>query len=336
MSTGRSNLPRPCLVKKCTRPERKRQRARTRAIGSAYNGQPQAIDPLLAAYANEDNPTWQATLIQVMQAWATDARVQQIALAAVKHEDSMVRASASTVLEFGQGNSSVLEQLIKDPVKEVRMAAAWAYRSQLELHPDVRKELEASLTFSADQPAGVMSLAQLSTDSNKLEEAEKWMHKALAIDGTSAPGHEAYAMLLSRMGKTEQALGELETAVKLDPNNVRYTYLMALIYAEMGDKKKTEALFREAIKRDPSHDRSHYNLGLLLAGQNKVDEAVISILHAEKANPNSPDYPYARATLHMRQGDKESAFEACRTALGIQRDYQPAINLLRQIAQPQR
>lgn len=317
-------------------PARQHQRTRTRAIGHAFSGQQQAIDGLLKAYENEENPAWIATLLQVMRAWSTDPRVQQIALEAVKHEDPLVRSSSCIILEFGMGTSAVLESMFKDPIKEVRVAAAWASRSRLSQHPDMLNELKESLTFSADQPTGAMSLAQLAIDSNKLDEAEKWLEKAVAHDQTSAASHETYAILLSRVGKPQKALDQLKIAAKLEPTNVRFTYLIALIYAEMGDTKSTETFLRDTIKKDPSHDRSHYNLGLLLASQEKLDEAVLSILHAEHANPASPDYPYARATLHMRQGDTNRAFEACRTALGVQRDYQPALNLIRQIAQSQR
>ena len=316
-------------------PERQRQRARTRAIAHAFNGQQSAIDVLLEAYANEDNPAWQATLLQVMRAWSTDPRVQQIALAAVKHEDPLVRSSSCAILEFGQGTGAVLDSMFKDPIKEVRVAAAWASRARLSQHPVMLKELKESLEFSADQPVGAMSMAQLAMDSNKLEEAEGWLKQAVEKDQTSAVTHEAYAILLSRIGKSEQALAQLEIAAKLEPENVRFSYLTALMYAEMGNTEKTEELLRAIVKRDPTHDRSHYNLGLLLAGKENLDEAILSIMRAENANPGSADYPYARATLHMRQGDKERAFEACRTALGIQRDYQPALNLIRQIAQQQ-
>lgn len=317
-------------------PERERQRARTRAIATAFNGQQNAIDALLKSYSNEDNPAWQATLLQVMRAWSTDPRVQKIALDAVKHDDPLVRSSSCEILAFGTGTSTVLDSMFKDPVKEVRVAAAWASRARLSQYPDMFKELKESLSFSADQPTGAMSMAQLSLDSNQLEEAEKWLKKAVHQDQTSAAGHEAYAVLLSRMGKTQQALDQLEIAIKLEPDNIRFSYLIALTYAELGDTEKTETLLRDIVKRAPTHDRSHYNLGLLLAGKEKLGEAILSIMRAENANPQSPDYPYARATLHMRQGDNERAFEACRTALGIQRDYQPALNLIRQIAQQQR
>ncbi|NWK55829.1 ammonia-forming cytochrome c nitrite reductase subunit c552 [Verrucomicrobiaceae bacterium N1E253] len=316
-------------------PERKRQRARTRALAAAFEGQANAIDPMLKAYANEENPMWLATLLEAMRPWATDARVQRLGREGVHNKDSMVRAAACHIMEFSLGNDPWLEPMLKDPVKEVRMAAAWAMRTRLSQRSEVLKELRESLFFGADQPIGAMRLAELASQGEKLEEAKEWMEKAIALDQTSAAGREAYAILLGQLGKPKEALEQLGLALKLDPNNGRYLYLMALTYAELKQTDKTEELLKQTVAADPNHDRAHYNLGLLYAGQDKLDEAIASIRKAERIHPQSPDYPYARATIHMRKGEKMEAFEACRTVLGIDRNYRPALQLLQQIGNPQ-
>ena len=315
-------------------PERKRQRARTRAIAGAFNGQQESIDALLAAYSNEPNPTWQATLMQIMQAWATDPRVQRIAREGVSSKESLLRASSCMVLEFSNDNDPWLRPMLQDPVKEVRMAASWAMRTRLALDSKVRLELERSLAFAADQPAGAMRTAQLAIDAGQLDKAERWMARAISLDSTSPAARVSYAVLLGQQNKPDKALAQLQKADQLEPTNPHYSYLMALTYSELGQKGKTEEMLKKAIQLDPSHDRSHYNLGLLYAGQEKLDQAIQSILIAEQVNPTSPDYPYARATLHLRKGDKTSAFEACRTALSIDRNHRPSLDLLRRIGNP--
>lgn len=315
-------------------PERKRQRARTRAMAMTFEGNPAAIEPMLKAYSNEENPLWLATMLEALRPWATDARVQRLGREGVHHDDSMVRAAACHIMEFSPGNDPWLEPMLQDPVKEVRMAASWAMRTRLSQRSEVLKELKESLFFGADQPIGAMRLAELATQGKKLDEAKKWMKKAIALDKTSAAGHEAYAILLGQLGQPKEALAQLNLAIELQPDNARFLYLKALTYAELQQTGKTEELLKQVIKVDANHDRAHYNLGLLLAGQNKLDEAILSIRRAEAIHPDTPDYPYARATLHLRKGEKMEAFEACRTVLGIDRSYQPALNLLRQIGNP--
>jgi tetratricopeptide (TPR) repeat protein len=320
-------------------PERERQRARTRAIANAFSGNPNSIDALLAAYAKEENPAWQASLLEIMRPWATDARVKRLGQLGVHSKDSMVRAAACHLLEFSPGNDPWLEPMLQDPVKEVRMAAAWAMRNRLSQRSEILKELKNTLKFGEDQPIGAMRLAELATQAQNLQEAKTWMEKAIALDKTSAAGREAYAILLGQLGEPQKALEQLDLAIKLQPDNARFLYLKALTYAELKQTDKTEELLKEVIKVAPNHDRAHYNLGLLLAGKDQLDAAIREIQIAEHINPEVPDYPYARATLHLRKGQKMEAFEACRTVLGIDRNYQPAMNLLRQIGpigQPQR
>jgi len=315
-------------------PERKRQRARTRAIGSVYSGNPTSLEPMLKAYSQEPNPYWQASLIQIMQAFATDPRVQNIAREAVRSKESIVRASACRILEFSPDNGPWLEPMLQDPVKEVRMAAAWARRTRLSERSEILKELKETIIFTADQPAGAMRMAQLESEAGRLQEAEKWVKKAMALDQTSASAFEYYAILLGQMGKPAEALVQLKSAAQLDPANPRYPYLQALTHAELGQTDKTETMLRKVIETAPRHERAHYNLGLLLAGKNKLDEAIRSLRIAQQINPQEAAYPYARATIHLRKGDKIEAFEACRDCLGIDRNYQPAMQLLRQIGNP--
>ncbi|MBT7959505.1 MAG: tetratricopeptide repeat protein, partial [Akkermansiaceae bacterium] len=86
---------------------------------------------------------------------------------------------------------------------------------------------------------------------------------------------------------------------------------------------------------NPANPRAWYNLGLLIAEQNKLNEAIDCIQRAEQLDQNNADFPYARATLHLRKGQKMEAFEACRTVLGIDRNHRNAMQLLRQIGNPQ-
>ncbi len=315
-------------------PERKRQRARTRAIAAVYNLRPNALPAMLKAYAAEKNPYWQAALLQILQPWGTDPQVQYLARLGVRHKESIVRAASCELLEFSQGNGPWLEPMLQDPVKEVRMTAAWAWRTHLSEQSAILAELKKSIIFTADQPAGAMRMVQLESEANRLPEAEKWMKKAIELDQTSAATHEYYAILLGQMKRPKEALTQLEIAEKIDPTNARYLYLQALTYAELGQKDKTEKLLRKVLTLNPRHTRAWYNLGLLLAGQNKLNEAINAILKAEHLDPRNPDYPYARATLHLRKGEKMQAFEACRTVLGIDRNHRSAIQLLRTIGNP--
>jgi len=312
---------------KMNRPERDR----SRALARAYAADPSALDALLAVYPAQINPAWQATLLHLLQPYSTDPRVQGLARSAASHDDPLVRAAACGILEFAPGNAALLHTLAQDPRRQVREAAAWALRATLGTESPVFQELLASLKFNADQPGGMMRQAQLAVSRNDPKTAAEWMQKAIALDATSAGGHETYAVLLSQMGRTQEAITELLSAKKLEPQNPQYPYLLALASAEGGDTTATEQFFRETLALDPTFDRAWYNLGLLQAGNNQLGAALDSLLTAEKHNPRSPDYPYARATVHMRRQEIQKAVEAIQLALTIQPDYQPALQFLQQL-----
>jgi predicted CXXCH cytochrome family protein len=314
---------------KMNRPER----ARTRAIQAAYDGDRHALEPLLAVYPQQVNPIWQATLLSIMQPWGTDARVQQLAVAASVHKEPRVRASAAGLLEFGIGQEARIEGMLRDPVKEVRLAAAWAMRTRVSETSEVGKELSALLAHGSDQPSGLHRRAQLASDREDYLEAERLVQRAVALDQTSAGGHEAYALILGRMKRPEEALVQLELAAKLQPDEPRYPYLIALAYGEMGKQAETEKYLRQVVKVDPTFDRAWYNLGLLLAGQERLDESIEAILKAEQVAAGNPDYPFARATIHFRKGEQEQAAEAAIRALQINPNHRPAAQFLRQLQQ---
>ena len=319
---------------KMNSPERTRQRARTRAISSAYEGNPDSIEALLKAHKEEPNPYWQASLLEIMQPWGADPRVQYLGRSGVHHKESIVRASACRLMEFSPENTPWLEPMLKDPIKEVRLAAAWALRSQLTPQSSALLELTESFKFTADQPASNMRMMQLAYEAQNYPEAEKWIKRALQMDQTSPPTHEYYAILLSQMNRPQEALEQLQVASKLAPDNTNYLYQMALAYAELKQKDQTEKLLKQVIEINPSHERAFYNLSIIYAERNQLDEAIKFVSQSEQINPAIPDYPYLRATLHLRQDDKAKAFDACRTVLGINRNYQPAINLIRTIGNP--
>ena len=319
---------------KMNSPERLRQRARTRAIANAYSGQPDSIDALLTAFDNEQNPYWQASLLEIMTPWATDTRVQYHARNAANHEDSIVRAAGCRLMGFSAENEPWLKPMLQDSIKEVRLAAAWSHRALLDEASANMKELKDSVLFSADQPSGAMRMMQMAFEKGNLKEAEAWITRAISLDKTSPGTYADYAVLLGQMGRTDEALIQLEKARKLDPQNPQFPYLMALTYGELGQKDKVEELLRESLKLNENNERAWYNLGLILAEQEKLDEAIQSIQVSEQINPQNPAYPYALATLHLRKGDKAAAFEACRTVLGIDRNHQDAMNLLGRIGNP--
>jgi thioredoxin-like negative regulator of GroEL len=58
---------------------------------------------------------------------------------------------------------------------------------------------------------------------------------------------------------------------------------------------------------------------------------VQALRRAGEADPRSPDYAYAAATILAQRGETQAALDACRDALARNPAYAPALTLMAQL-----
>jgi len=210
---------------------------------------------------------------------------------------------------------SAIEPLLNDPVRNVRIAAAWTLRDRLDLESTAGKELLHMLEHNADQPSGQMQLAQFEYGRNNIPKALSHMQRAIAWDPNSPPFHHDYAMMQSVAGDAEGSLQSLKEAIRLNPKEPEYHYKLGLAYHETREPAKAIEALREAVKLAPSFGRAWYNLGLGLNQQGKTDEALQALTEGERAAPTDAAIPYAKATILARLGRVDEARQAVFRAL---------------------
>ncbi len=147
-----------------------RQRARARAVAAAQNGQPEAAPRLLALLDAEDIPAWRATFLSLLTANAAPPSVEVIAAGqrALSAADPIERAAGVRLLANHEPAKASLRPLLKDPVRLVRLDAGWALSPELAAGSPERRELDAYLGLSLDQPAGRLRLGQDLANRGKL------------------------------------------------------------------------------------------------------------------------------------------------------------------------
>ncbi len=308
-------------------------RDRTRAIAAAQ-AQPIApgtLEKLLAAFDTEENAAWQATLLRLMVPWLDDGRVTARASQCSQHADPVVRAAAASLVARAATTSPAWERLARDPIRAVRMEAAWAALPRLAKDDPLLKEMEQIARHQADQPGGRMRQAQLASHRGDPAAAESHLRKAADWDQGSSAALRDLAVHLADGKRTRESLAALEQAAKRAPTDPELPYLCALALAELGDETGTEAKLREAIRLDPRFSRAYYNLGLLLSGQGHDEAAIISLRNASDLGPGDPGPPYALATIYLRLSQKAAAETAAREALRRNPTYQPAATLLQSL-----
>lgn len=313
--------------------------SRTRAllIANARRGDPASREGLVKLLASDESPAWKASACHLLARWVTDPAVSQALLAQTSHESPLVREAAVRALgEVTRNPASPvrakLQPLLDDPIRAVRIAAAWAVCDALDLTTRAGKELVHMLDLNADQPTGRMQLAQFASRRGDDAAGIRQMRKAIEWDPNSPPFHHDLAVLLSTTGDAEGAVKELQQAISLDPQNAEYHYKAALALNETGSTAASTTELEKTVQLDPGYSRAWYNLGLARSGSNQPRAAIEALLKGEAADPSDASIPYARATIHARLGQKNEALAAANRALVLRPDFPEAKQLLQALS----
>jgi predicted CXXCH cytochrome family protein len=301
------------------------QRTRTRAVAAAQAARPDAVAAVLAVLKEEDIPAWRATLLELSAPWLDRSpELLAVARTSLRAADPLERAAAVRLLSRLPGEQENLRPLLRDPVRLVRLDAALALSPALAAGAPERKELDAYLAVSLDQPVGRLRLGRDLANRGQLAEARKEIETAIAWDPFSPPFHEELGFVLNGQGDSLAAARSFLRAAELQPADAGSAARAALAFAEAGQLASAESAFRLAVARDPAFDRAWYNLGLLLAQTGRLPEAIAALQKAEAVNGASADYPYALATVYLRANDRAAAQAAARRALAINPNFAPA------------
>jgi tetratricopeptide (TPR) repeat protein len=270
-----------------------------------------------------------------------DPAATQALLGQLTHQSPLVREAAVRTLgqQARANNTSVrsaIQPLLDDPVRSVRIAAAWALCDTLDLASRAGRELVHMLDINADQPTGRMQLSQFAMLRGDNASAIRQMRKAIEWDPNSPPFHHDLAILLSTTGDAAGAVKALRDAIRLDPENPEYHYKLALALSESGTTAETIAELEKTVKLDPGYARAWYNLGLARNGIGQPREAIAALLQGEAADPNDSAIPYARATIHARLGQRNEALAAATSALQLRPDFAEAMQLIQSLSRPSR
>jgi tetratricopeptide (TPR) repeat protein len=312
-------------------------RQRARRLAEARAGNTAAVEPLLKILAAETNVYWKAALINVLPPWSAEPQVDAVLRQSLADRNALVREKAARALEGSAENQSVpaeaaLRARLEDPVRSVRIAAAWTLRAGLDLKSRAARELDLFLDANADQPGGQVQKGEFLVARGEAQEALEHYRKAVAWDPASAPIRRDLAVLYGLLNQNQEALAQLREAVRLDPREAEYHYSLALALNDAGDLKKAIAELQEAARLNPRHADAWRNLGLARAAQEDLPGALEALARAEVLAPGDPRIPYARATVLARLNRVAEARAAAGRALELRPDYPEARELMRRLA----
>lgn len=306
--------------------ESRRARQRARVIHRAQLGGTEFDPGLLAMAKSEEIAAWRATLVALLAPWRDRSDVQEALRDWLSDSSPIVRAAAIRSMTYAGGPVDIPDTLLRDPVRFVRLEAAWRRALDGQPVPDV-EELRAYVDQQSDQPTGAAKQAQWALARNDLPAAVTWARKAANWDRTSAPSQEMLAMVLYSAGDRAGARKAFEAAIRLEPPQASPAFSFGLLLAEEGDLKGAIAAFEKAVAADEGFGRAWYNLGLARFQSGGTNEALEALRRAEATMPGSGDAAYAAATILIQKGDKKAALAALERALAQDPRHVPSRQL---------
>ena len=313
-------------------------RQRAQWIAQARRGDSSARQPLLALLDGNEPPYWKAAAVNLLGQWAGEPSVRDALLKTLENPDPLVREQAVRALEPlaaqpGLPAGVALRKQSDDPVRSVRVAAAWALRASLPPGTQAARDLQYYLRLNSDQPTGQLQEGAFDLANGQTQEALAHYQKAVAWDPNSAASRHDLAVALSMLGRTREAIAQLEAACRLEPKEAEYEFKLGLAWNEAGAMDKAVAALEKAVHLDPRHARAWFNLGLARNALGQSEAALEALLRAETLAPDDPQNPYARATILARLDRKPEARLAAERALAINPGYADAQRLLDELSQ---
>ena len=311
-------------------------RARAQWLARARRGEAAAREPLLQMLSQQEIPYWRAAAADLLEPWAAEGDTRQALVRTLSDTNDLVRSTAARVLETGwsaavPGVEAALKQRLEDPVRNVRLAAAWSLRSGLDLTTRAGKELVQHLDANVDQPSGQMQAGVFCYSRNDLAGAAEHLQKALTWDPYSTPVRLELAVVLSLQNRPQQALELLKTGCGFTPQDPELRFQLGLAYNEVGNVAEAARQLAQAVQLNPHLARAWYNLGLAQNALGQPEVALESLVRAEEISAADARIPYARATILAALGRTGEATTALRRALEIQPRYPEAQQLLEQL-----
>ncbi len=308
-------------------------RHRAQSIAKARHGDESAKPEILGLLNGNDTPYWQAVAANLVDQWLGDAEVQRSLINALNSTNALVRSHAARAMDpLAQAHVPAAEAELKnrlsDPVRAVRVNAAWALREEVDPSSLAARELDHFLRINSDQPGGQLQLGTWMLAKKDPAAALSHFEKAVQWDPNSAPLHHELAVLYSMLNRPGDALKELQEAIRLEPNQAEFHYKLALGWNELGNLQETVLALENAVRLDPRHARAWYNLGLARNSLGQTTAAIDALLRGETANPNDPRIPYARATILAQLNRREEARAAAERALALEPGYAAARALI--------
>ncbi len=149
----------------------------------------------------------------------------------------------------------VLSQALKDmPDNREILYARALVAERLDKLDVLEADLQKILSKKPDDVGALNALGYTLTDrTQRYDEAQKYLERALSIQPDEAVVIDSYGWLQFKQGKPEQALGYLRKAYEKQPENEIAAHIAEVLWF-LGEKKEAKEIFDSAYKKSPDDE----------------------------------------------------------------------------------
>ena len=182
--------------------------------------------------------------------------------------------------------------------------------------------LTARDTMPTD-PEAHNSLAVISINENKKDEALGFFEDALKIDSTNFNALAGIINLYGRTGEFDKAHARIDQVLSSNPTKPTLHYLKAQVYGFQRDMQGAEAELRKTLELDPNNIAAYSALGALFVNSRQEERAIAEYKKVVELRPENPTAYTLIGMLEDARKNYDVAIENYRKAL--ERDPNNAI-----------
>jgi predicted CXXCH cytochrome family protein len=280
-----------------------------------------------------------ATALSHLNAYPSETVTRACNLALMDDEALIRRTALDSLNASGMDRiAKLVSPLLYDPVKAVRIQAAFMLAGETSRHLDANekkvfksalKEFVSAMEYSGDFAFGRYNLGNLYVAMNKTQDAIQQYKAAIKIDKLFYPAKVNLAMLYNRMGRNEAAETLFRETVAEHPQLHEAAYSLGLLLVEQKKYQDAVGYLQKAAKGMPERGRVQYNLGLLLQKLKRNAEAEAALLNAVETEPKNVDFLYALADYYLKRGRFQEAKDITEQMVSAHPDHRLGQELLK-------
>ena len=138
-------------------------------------------------------------------------------------------------------------------------------------------------------PSPFIALARVAMQTNKKDEARKYLQSALDIKPDFVDALFSLSQVEVQAGNLKEAILKTEQIAAISPNNFGIFFQLGLLQYQNNNFNAARAAFERAVGLNNDYANARYFLGLIYDKQGLKEKAIEQFAHIQKTNPDNEE-----------------------------------------------